>query len=176
MQLEDIRAQFKPIFDVEDHQRDRSDRDDWRARCASTRKLVMKYRKRDGSRVWAAWNQAGMEVCLGWFRAVLNLDDNGVLAGNSPRSGGRLLLTVRGAAAHTRHKYSAIRDGELPRYFLIVTGEVSALLCVTSGSYLYVQYKAARKKLLREAFLMKGVRGLPNSVFFGHEYIPHADS
>lgn len=67
------------------------------------------------------------------------------------------------------------RDGGSPRYFLIVTGEISADLYVTTGPHLRVHYSGARKKMLREAFVMKKVKFPPIFVLVGGRYVWHAD-
>lgn len=51
---------------------------------------------------------------------------------------------------------------------------MTADLCVTSGSHLYVHCSGARKKLLREPFMMDGVKTLRGSVFAGPVYVKHA--
>lgn len=69
-----------------------------------------------------------------------------------------------------------VKGGESPRYFFIVTGEVSADFYFTPGSQRFVHYKAARKKPLGETFVMEAVKNLPRSFFIGLEYIQRAGS
>lgn len=56
-----------------------------------------------------------------------------------------MLLTGRGAETETAHSDSVVWDGESPKYVLIVTGEVSAYLCVIPLSHLYVHHSAPRR-------------------------------
>lgn len=59
-------------------------------------------------------------------------------------------------------------------YFLIVASEVNARFYIAPRSDLYVNYSIARKKLLRETFLIEAVQISPGSVFTGHGYVQHA--
>lgn len=52
----------------------------------------------------------------------------------------------------------------------MVTCEVSAQLCVTPESQLYLHYSGARKQFLREIFEKKGVKVKPISAYVGHGY------
>lgn len=61
----------------------------------------------------------------------------------------------RSAEDRTGHTYFVSRDRQLPLYFFIVCGELSAHLDVTPVTHLGVHYSRARKKLLREAAAMK---------------------
>lgn len=77
-------------------------------------------------------------------------------------------MTKRDVAGHTGHSELDVRDGEFLGYFFIAPREVSEHLCVTPGFHCYVQYSTARKKLLREATVMKALKIPPRSVLVGH--------
>lgn len=53
---------------------------------------------------------------------------------------------------------------------------MSAHISVTTGSYRYVDYSGAPKKLLREASVMEEMKISPASVFVKHGYVQHSGS
>lgn len=136
----------------------------------------MEFLETGGSRVLAARTRAALDIWPGWLAATLSLDDGGVSPCSLHRTGGRPLLTRRSAAAHAGHSDFAVRDKESSRPFCNATGKVSSHLYVTPGSHLYVHYSAGRKKLLREAFVMKELETPPRSVSAGHGHLQHAGS
>lgn len=139
------RTLWSPVIDVVDEQPDRSDRDVVRTRLPLTRELVMGYLKSNESRLWVARTQAGIFVWLCWLATVLSLDRNSVLPCSFSRNGKVLKLTRRDAKLHTRHNYSAARDGESLRCFFNISGEVGAYFYVSPGSQLQVYYTGAQK-------------------------------
>lgn len=74
----------------------------------------------------------------------------------------------------TGHKDLVASDGESPKYFFIATDEVSVHLYVTLDSNLHVYYSSARKKLLRETFVMEWMEIPLGSVFTGRGCVQHA--
>lgn len=91
-------------------------------------------------------------------------------------SGQKLLLTGRAAEAQAGHNDSGFRDGELPRYFSMVTSKVIGHLCINLGLNLAVQYSGVQKKVLRKAFVREEENISPTSVFPGHKYAQNASS
>lgn len=104
LQAEKNRTLWNVISNVGGEQRDESDYDAGRAQYASMRELVVEYLESDGSQVCAAKTRAKMDACLGWLAAIRNLERNSVLRCSPLRTGGRLLLTGRGAKPQAGHK------------------------------------------------------------------------
>lgn len=77
-----------------------------------------------------------MDVCLGCPAALLDLDENGRYFCGVTVINGKLLLTGKSAKAPTGQSDFAVRSGQSPRYYFIVTGDVSAQLWVTLGPYI----------------------------------------
>lgn len=123
-----------------------------------------------------ARDRAGMNVWLDWLGAVLNLDQNNIVLCSFPKTGQKMLLTGPSTEVQTSHNEFAVRDGEVPVYFSIFTGAVSAPHYVTPGSHVYVHYSGARNKLLTEAFVMMEVEILPVCVFVRQGYVQPAGS
>lgn len=70
----------------------------------------MAYLESDGSRVWAAWTLPAVNVWFGWLVAVLDLNDNGALPCDFPRTIAIILLTGRVEATQTGHNNSVVRE------------------------------------------------------------------
>lgn len=104
-----------------------------------------------------------MNFCYDWLAASFDFDENGKPPCSLFRAGGFLLLTGQDAAPQTRHDEVVSRNVELRGDCSIFAREMSAQICVTLGSYLFVHNSAARKKLLREAFVTKIVDILAKS-------------
>lgn len=92
----------------------------------------------DESRVWAAQTRKGLRDYLGCLATILNLDQNGALPYSLLSTAGILLLTEQGAKAQTEHKNFDDKDEKSPRYFSVVTGELSPLFYVLSELHLYI--------------------------------------
>lgn len=84
----------------------------------------MRYPESDGCQVWAAPTQARVHALLAWLGAVLRLEHSSVLLCSLLNTGGRLLLARRDAELYTGHNYFDVKDAELPRHFLLATGQV----------------------------------------------------
>lgn len=69
------------------------------------------------------------------------------------------------------HNYFVAKKGESLRHFLSGTSEVNVHLNVALGLHRYVHNIAARKKLCREAVLLKDVEILPTFVFVYHGHV-----
>lgn len=76
-----------------------------------------------------------------------------------------------GAEAHKKSHDFVVRNGVSQGYLFIITDEVSANLYVTPGSDLYVHYSGARKKLLKESFVMEEVDTSSTSVSVSHGHV-----
>lgn len=87
-----------------------------------------------------------------------------------------MLLKELVAELHTRRKSFFVKDREYPRYFFIGDDEFKAHLSSTPSPHFHVPYRAARKKLLREAVVMKAVETLPRAFFVGQGYVHYACS
>lgn len=103
----------------------------------------------DETPLWVARTWGAVDTWLGWLAVILNLHSNGILPCTLFRTGGRLLLTRRGAAEKAGHNVFAVKFAMSPKYFSVAIGEVNAQLYATPGSHLYEHYIAARKKLPR---------------------------
>lgn len=107
---------------------------------------------------------------------VLNLDENGVIPCSLPKTDEELLLRRRSVETQTDLNDFAERQQKLMEHFIVLTGEMSAHLNATSRWDLFVQYRGAREKPLRTAFVTTEVKALPCFVFVGHGYVKHAGS
>lgn len=86
-----------------------------------------------------------------------------------PKTGGRLLLKRRSTEKQTEHKDFVVRNGGSAGFFVIVSGKVSAHFCVPLESHFYAHYNAARKKLLKEKFVIEEAESPPTVILVDHE-------
>lgn len=117
---------------------DKKDQDIERGHYTLRRMLVIKHLENDDDRVYAARTRVAMNDWLGCLAALRELYDSGKHSCSIPNFGGRLVLTGKGAEAHTGRSDVTVRGGQSPGYFSIPTSNKSAHLYVTTGWHNYI--------------------------------------
>ena len=142
-------------------------------RAQSVRRFVMEHLESHKDRVWAARRRALQDVWSGWLCALLNLDDNGKYRLHLPATGGRYLITPKGAKRQTGHQdFPVLDDG--PGYFIITTGDIRRPLYVADSSHKFLHYGLEARLTLAKTLKMRKIFIPKNSIFIGHGYLQHA--